>query len=357
MRIHCPSCATAYEIADATIGAKGRKLKCGKCSITWQVEPPRADRVVPEAPSAPAAPAPDPSPAGRPPESRAPEPEPDAGWTAAATEEEVDVPFSSGDDVAAAFAALTEGAPPADPPPARPRRREPAVNLLEGLDAKTLASDGISNIADGDGEPLVLERPRITVKESLASIEANVASALAEANDDDNPNGAAARRGGRRETIRRSFAKDGGGRRAVGIASIAAAVALVIAAMILRHPIVRAAPDLAGLYEKIGLGVNLRGLAFRDIRMLRDQGANGPVFVVEGVIENISSRTVRLPEVLFSLRDDTASELFSWTSRLSLDALPAGEVTRFKTELASAPAIATDVMVRFADRPVRKAGL
>jgi len=91
--------------------------------------------------------------------------------------------------------------------------------------------------------------------------------------------------------------------------------------------------------------------------MLRDVSNGSPVFVVEGLIENVSGRTIRLPEVLFSLRDDAKSELFSWTNRLSLTALPPGEVTRFKTELTTAPAIATDILVRFNDSPQRRAGL
>lgn len=353
MRIECPSCTTSYEIAESAVGPKGRKMKCGKCAITWQVEP-----LAPR-PAKPPAEMAKPTPPAAAPAIKTPveDTEPADDWGIDPSDSyDADPVAETEDDAAAAFAALSQGEP-LEPEPAKTPPKTPSVNLLEGLDAKSLASDGISNVADGDGEPLVFESPRITVKESLASIEANVASALAEANDTERFNGGAHRRGGRREMIRRSFEKDGKARNAIGYLSIAASIALIATVVILRHPIVRAAPDLAGLYESIGLDVNLRGLAFRDIRMLRDQGAGGPVFVVEGLIENVSSRTVRLPEVLFSLRDDTASELFSWTTRLSLTALPPGEMTRFKTELASAPAIATDVMVRFNDRPMRRAGL
>ena len=42
MLIVCPNCASRYEIAEAKIGAGGRKVRCASCQTTWQIEPPQA---------------------------------------------------------------------------------------------------------------------------------------------------------------------------------------------------------------------------------------------------------------------------------------------------------------------------
>ncbi len=39
MDIACPSCAAAYELDDATVGPKGRKVRCAACGEVWRVMP------------------------------------------------------------------------------------------------------------------------------------------------------------------------------------------------------------------------------------------------------------------------------------------------------------------------------
>ncbi len=46
MDIACPSCAAAYELDDATVGPKGRKVRCAACGEVWRVMP--AEPVVAE---------------------------------------------------------------------------------------------------------------------------------------------------------------------------------------------------------------------------------------------------------------------------------------------------------------------
>ncbi|SFC51079.1 zinc finger domain-containing protein, LSD1 subclass [Bosea sp. CRIB-10] len=41
MQIVCPNCASRYEIAEAKIGAGGRKVRCASCQTTWQIQAPR----------------------------------------------------------------------------------------------------------------------------------------------------------------------------------------------------------------------------------------------------------------------------------------------------------------------------
>ena len=361
MRVECPSCTTSYEIEDSAIGPKGRKLRCGKCSGVWNIAPPEPE---PEPEPEPVRAAPQPEPVG------------DAEFEAFETEfSETEPEADDNDPMATAFDELNNDAENEDLSPdsadmesdveteseSEPDEddevSEPTPGILTGVDADFFASEGIRKVSDGEtSAPMDLGADG-REKESLATIEANVASALAEANEVRSIESVAARKRKSVKISRGRFAKGGKLRKTLGGASLAASLVLVAMVIMLRAPIVRAVPDLASLYSAVGLKVNLRGLAFRDIRMLREVSGSGPVFVVEGLIENVSGRTVRLPDVLFSLRDDAESELFSWTTHLSLTALPAGEVTRFKTELTTAPAIATDILVRFSDSPQRRAGL
>ncbi len=347
MRVECPSCSTSYEFADSAIGPKGRKLRCGKCGNLWHVSPPAVE--------------PDPELT----EPQEPDGSPD--W---------DIPDMPAQ--ADAFDAAEEPTPDetidSDPFAEEPEAAEPGledwgldeagsedetasnVGLLDGIDADSFASEGIRNVSDGDDDDDDGMGDAGRAKEALTTIEANVASALAAANETNSIEAAAARQAKKAGGNKQGF----GGKRSrhiMGALSLVAAIALLGSVIVFRYPIVKAIPDLAALYATVGLEVNLRGLAFRDIRMLREYNDGSPVFVVEGLIENVSSRTVRLPEILFSLRDDAQSELYSWTTRLSLTALPAGEVTRFKTELTTTPASATDILVRFKDAPQRRAGL
>ncbi|MCA0423227.1 MAG: zinc-ribbon domain-containing protein [Proteobacteria bacterium] len=39
IRICCPSCATAYDLPDASIGPGGRKVRCAACQTLWLAEP------------------------------------------------------------------------------------------------------------------------------------------------------------------------------------------------------------------------------------------------------------------------------------------------------------------------------
>lgn len=348
MRIECPSCPTSYDVEAAAIPAKGRKLRCGKCSTVWHITPPEPEPVEEE--------------------SNTFESEDLAAFEAEFSETEPDAgnelgndpgndPGNDEDSMAAAFDELNNETDVDEDQDADSGLAEAKPGILAGLDADLFTSEGIRKVSDGDDGGPDGANAGGAGKESIATIEATVASALAEANEVRSIESIAARKDKNGDKSAKTGVKSIRMQKMLGIASLAASIALVAGLILARAPIVRAIPDLASLYEAVGLEVNLRGLAFRDIRMLREVSSGSPVFVVEGLIENISGRTVRLPDVLFSLRDDAKSELFSWTNRLSLTALPAGEVTRFKTELTTAPAIATDILVRFNDSPQRRAGL
>jgi len=370
MRVECPSCRTSYELTDSSIGPKGRKLRCGKCSLVWRTDPAASTPLARPGPTKPedelsafeaefsgnleADAVEDPG------EDEA------AAWDAAAAEgwdldEEADAMSVAFEDVKQDSEAdefsRTMDVPDFDTETGGGEGTGLGLDLLAGLDAEMFASEGIRNVSDGNGDGFPDGPGSGRKKESLTVIEANVASALAEANEMRSIEAVAARQAKHGGKAGKSATRNAMAKKALGFVSLAASIALLVTALTMRSSIVRAVPDLASLYAAVGLHVNLRGLEFRDIRMLRDVSNGSPVFVVEGLIQNVSAKTVRLPTVLFSLRDDAKSELYSWTAQLSLTALAAGETTRFKTELTTAPAIATDILVRFNDSPQRRAGL
>jgi hypothetical protein len=117
-----------------------------------------------------------------------------------------------------------------------------------------------------------------------------------------------------------------------------------------RADIVRKLPQTASFYELAGLPVNLRGLAFRGITTstVRDDGT--PVLVVEGNIVNDTHKALRVPQLRFALRDAAAQEVYSWTASADRTSLPPGQAMTFRARLASPPAGARDVVLRFVNR-------
>ena len=110
---------------------------------------------------------------------------------------------------------------------------------------------------------------------------------------------------------------------------------------------VRAIPGLASVYGKLGMEVNARGLAFRDVRPQLVETDGTRVFAVRGQVENISPGELRIPAIRFALLDG-GKEIFSWILPATTRALKPGESTSFLTRIASPPETADDVEIRFA---------
>lgn len=122
---------------------------------------------------------------------------------------------------------------------------------------------------------------------------------------------------------------------------------IVTAAIISPATIVRAMPDLAGLYAAVGKPVNLRGLEFRDVRTTRETHDGIALLVTEGKIANISGRDQELPPIRLAAVGANGQELYAWTAAPSRGTLAEGETLAFKSRLASPPAEARHVQVRF----------
>jgi hypothetical protein len=117
-----------------------------------------------------------------------------------------------------------------------------------------------------------------------------------------------------------------------------------------RSDVVRALPQTASFYSSLGLPVNLRGLVFDNVATVTEQHEGVPILVVEGNVVNTTRRNEDVPRIKFILRNATHHEIYSWTAVPVRALLQPGEGVGFRTRLASPPADARDVVVRFVNR-------
>ena len=117
-----------------------------------------------------------------------------------------------------------------------------------------------------------------------------------------------------------------------------------------RSDVVRALPQTASFYSLLGLSVNLRGLVFDNVATVTEQHEGVPILVVEGNVVNTTRKNEDVPRLKFILRNAAQHEIYSWTAVPVRASLPPGEGVGFRTRLASPPADARDVVVRFVNR-------
>jgi predicted Zn finger-like uncharacterized protein len=159
------------------------------------------------------------------------------------------------------------------------------------------------------------------------------------------PRGKPAGRAGRRG----SKAKAKPSRAVVAAASLAlfgiAALGLLV---VQRDRAIRAAPQLAGVFETLGLPVNIRGLKLGAVESgLIDDGA-GRFLVVEGDVTNITKSHTRVPPIEVAVQDAAGQTLYSWKTDPPRPELEPAELMRFRARLAAPPAAGQTVLVRFA---------
>jgi hypothetical protein len=114
-----------------------------------------------------------------------------------------------------------------------------------------------------------------------------------------------------------------------------------------RNEVVRYLPQTASLFAAIGLPVNLRSLSFEDVKITKEERDGVPVLSVEGNIVSVTKRPVEVPRLRFAIRNSSGQEIYAWTAAPPRSILEPGEKTEFRSRLASPPAEAADVMVRF----------
>jgi hypothetical protein len=123
--------------------------------------------------------------------------------------------------------------------------------------------------------------------------------------------------------------------------------ALVVALVVWRADMVRLLPQTANFYNMVGLHVNLRGLAFKDVKVTTETVEGKPVLIIEGMIVGETKKTVDLPRLRFSLRDAQGAEIYAWNTILEQTRLKPGDHAWFKSRLASPPTEGKSIDIRF----------
>ncbi|MCK1637074.1 zinc-ribbon domain-containing protein [Bradyrhizobium sp. 157] len=288
MHIVCPHCTTSYAINPATLGAAGRTVRCSRCKETWLARPEDAIELAAPEPAAMPSPPPAPAQSSQPAANDAA-----AEWEAMAREEEgQDTPVVDSPSISAGWPAEGEGS-------------------RQGGDSDW-PSVARRDAEDHDDIPITTHRERLARLLRLPSLP------------------------------RIPFMPS------VGLPTACAAMgALILALMIWRTEIVRLLPQTATFYKMVGLEVNLRGLAFKDIKITNETVDGKPVLVIEGVIVGETKKPVELPRLRFSVRDAQGAEIYAWNAVLEQPVLKPGERAYFKSRLASPPPEGRNIDVRF----------
>jgi hypothetical protein len=149
----------------------------------------------------------------------------------------------------------------------------------------------------------------------------------------------------------RARARQRRARSAAWLSGLILVLAAVCATLLgLRKDIVRHVPQLASFYASIGLPVNLRGLAFSDVKLRSEMHDGVPVLVVEGMIVNSVSTPVEVPRLRFALRNAAGAEVYTWTAMPTQPVLEPGGKLPFRSRLASPPKDGHGLQVRFFTR-------
>jgi predicted Zn finger-like uncharacterized protein len=155
----------------------------------------------------------------------------------------------------------------------------------------------------------------------------------------------------RRARVARPEAQPAAKRAYVGLPVACAGMgALILALAIWRADMVRLLPQTAAFYRLVGLEVNLRGLAFKDIKVSSETVDGKQVLVIEGVIVGQTRKAVEIPRLRFAVRDAQGAEIYAWNAVLEQTVLHPGERAVFKSRLASPPAEGRNIDIRFFNR-------
>jgi predicted Zn finger-like uncharacterized protein len=140
-------------------------------------------------------------------------------------------------------------------------------------------------------------------------------------------------------------------RRWPGLPTVILVLAGILAALLnWRATVVRFVPQTASLFSAVGLPVNLRGLTLDDVKTSVEAHEGVTVLVVEGTIANLTRQPLEVPRLRFAVRNAAHYEVYAWTALPAEAVIAPGDRSPFRSRLASPPADAQDIIVRFFNR-------
>jgi len=198
--------------------------------------------------------------------------------------------------------------------------------------------------SDSQAEPQAQAEPEAAPSDSDAEPEAAIPS-LGPATEAEGDATVDIRPGTRDRERKRARAapppRPAGNRTAVGWLSFLLVVAVLGAGLYFgRTQIVAAVPAAAELYRMAGLTFEPPlgdGLELREVKSVRRLIDGQRVVVIEGLVANISDRSVEVPKLRASVTDATSTQVEEWVFSARDNALPPGGVTQFETSTRNAP--------------------
>ena len=142
-------------------------------------------------------------------------------------------------------------------------------------------------------------------------------------------------------------------RRAARIAAVVTLCAIGAIFYFGRAQIVEQLPAMAGVYEALGLGVNVVGLDFANVTTLHTLRDGKEVLVVSAQIVGLRPTPVAVPPIVVSLISSTGEQIYQWSVTPPIRDLMAGERDSFETRLTLPPGDAARVKLGFASAGVR----
>jgi len=133
------------------------------------------------------------------------------------------------------------------------------------------------------------------------------------------------------------------------IGLIAVILAIGYSAVRYRQEISVIWPQSAGIYSSLGMTVNAHGIDFAHVDFHRETEDGQTVLAVSGNIVNNGTRELPVPQnVRVTLSDAEHHEVYHWNFTPNVQTLKPGQSSPFLTRLASPPAAARHLEVRFA---------
>ncbi len=296
--IVCPHCTTRYQVPADTVGAKGRQVQCAHCGKTWQAF---AEKEIER-------PAPKPAPAPVVVAAKPAVREDGDQMFDSKAEAELDAEFEAEQRATAAKAAGEPETPPAVPSEQMRSIEEiKAAIAPKAQDAPTPVAKPVDPQAEKKRKKAFDERQHMLTRQlPLARV-----------------------------------------RRILRVTGLCTLVLMIGAGFSFRTDIVRAFPSLAGTYEALGLGVNVVGLEFRDVKTLLALRRGADVMQVDARIYSVAPGKVDVPPVVVTLLNDDGAALYEWSVAPSVPVLQSGEVVDFSSQVTAPPPGVSRVRLTF----------
>ena len=285
MIIACPHCQTKYQVTYEAIGSAGRKVQCAHCQQAWDQPPIEKDEPPAEIRKA----------------------------EQAIDEDSLDDAMSAQDQAAAAKVAKAAEEKAAKAAKVEKDRAAKAAKLKK---PKGKTGGAVDQASAGKIDPSVVRKRR----KAFSRPADNLPDALPLARL----------------------------RLALRITGATGLIGVLAFAYLGRVQVVQRFPAMAGVYQAVGLGINVVGLDFSDVTAMQSLRNGKEVLIVSAQIIGLSPSLVPVPAVVVTLLGSDGQGVYQWSVQPSVADLMAGERSTFDTQLTLPPGEASHVRLSFA---------